>query len=197
MVYFFVSGDFVVSWDPVDLGCNAVGEEVIALLLILLTSRCTGPGSRCAIRQIAACELLKTPTRFTPYWCSVSLFSIATPSASLIAHSSASKTSIHPGPRKLRRDLHWFRFCSPQRLPLSHRLCAIHLSTTSRPLLRCWLLSLLTSAVRLICLQWCCPVWWTWPLILRPGPANSCLLLSCHDHDHSSTLYVLTPEDSG
>ena len=27
-VYFFVSGDGRVSWDVVDLGCNAMGDEV-------------------------------------------------------------------------------------------------------------------------------------------------------------------------
>ena len=79
-----------------------------ALLLIRLASRCPGPGSRCAARRIAACESLKTATVFTPCFCNVSLFSIATSSASPIAHSSASKTSMRPVPRKLRRDLHSF-----------------------------------------------------------------------------------------
>jgi len=77
-------------------------------MLIRLASRCPGPGSRCAMHRIAAYESLKTPTIFTPCSCNVSLFSIATSSASPITHGSASKMSIHPVPRKLRRDLHSF-----------------------------------------------------------------------------------------
>jgi len=75
---------------------------------IRLASRCPGPGSRYATRRIAACESLKTATVFTPCICNVPLFSIAMSSASPITHSSVSKTSIHPVPRKLWEDLHSF-----------------------------------------------------------------------------------------
>jgi len=79
-----------------------------ALLLFRLASWCPGPGSRCAARQVAASESMKTATVFTPCICNVSLCSIATSSASPIAHSSLSKTSMRPGTRKPRRDLHSF-----------------------------------------------------------------------------------------
>jgi len=69
-------------------------------------SRCPGPGSRCATLRIAACESLKPATVFPPCFCTVSLISIATSSASPIAHSSASKNSMRPVSRKLRGDLH-------------------------------------------------------------------------------------------
>ena len=60
-----------------------------------------------------------------------------------------SETSIH------------FRAYTPLRLPLGHRLRMIHLSTTSRPPLRFWLLPLLPSTVRHFCLPMCRPVWWS------------------------------------
>jgi len=83
-------------------------RSACALWLIRLANRCPGPGSRCAACWIAVCESLKIATIFTPYIWNVSLFSIVTTSASPIAHSSASKTSMHPVPRKLQRNLHWF-----------------------------------------------------------------------------------------
>jgi len=79
-----------------------------ALLLIRLASRCPGSGCRCAARRVVACELLKTATVFTPCFCIVALFSIAMSSASPIAHSLGSKTTMRPVPRKLRRDFHSF-----------------------------------------------------------------------------------------
>jgi len=109
-----------------------------ALLLIRLASRCPGPGSRCAARRIAACESLKTATVFTPCTCSVSLFSFATSSASPIAHSSASKTSIRPVPRKLWRGLHSFpclhTAAAPTR-PSSKRDPSVHHCQTPAPIL--------------------------------------------------------------
>jgi len=86
----------------------ARARRLRGLLIVHLASRCTGPGSRCAAGRIAALEMLKAATVLTRCFCNVSLSSIATPSASPIAYSSASKTSVHLGPRKLRRDLHSF-----------------------------------------------------------------------------------------
>jgi len=54
-----------------------------------------------------------------------------------------------------------FRVWTLPQLPLGHHSSAIHLSTTSRPLLRFWLLPLLPSAARRFWLQWCRPVWWS------------------------------------
>jgi len=73
-------------------------RRACALRLIHLATRCPGPGSRCAVRRMAACESLTT-TVSTPCLCIVSLFAIITSSASPIAHSPASKTSIRPKPR--------------------------------------------------------------------------------------------------
>jgi hypothetical protein len=109
-----------------------------ALLLFRLASHCHGPGSRCAARPIAACESLKTANVFTPCICIVSLVSIATSSARPIAHSSVSKTSIHPVPRKLRRDLHSFpclhTAAAPTR-PSSERDPSVHHIQTPAPIL--------------------------------------------------------------
>jgi len=77
-----------------------------ALRLIQLASRCSGPGSRCAVHRMATSDLLKPATIFTLDHWSVSLFLIITSSTSPIAHSSVSKTSIHPVLRYLRRYLH-------------------------------------------------------------------------------------------
>jgi len=109
-----------------------------ALLLIRLASLGPGPGSGCAARQIAACESLQTATVFTPCLCNVSLFSIATSSASPITHSSASKTSMRPVPRKLRRDLDSFpclhTAAAPTR-PSSERDPSVHHIQTPSPTL--------------------------------------------------------------
>ena len=69
-----------------------------------------------------------------------------------------------------------FSVWTPLRLPLGHRLSAIHLSTTSRPPLWLWLLSLLPSTARCSWLRWCRPVWWSWPLIRRPGRLGFCFV---------------------
>jgi len=109
-----------------------------ALLLIRLASRCPGPGSRCAAHQIAACQSLETATVFTPRICNVTLFSIATSSPNPITHSSVSKTSIRPVPRKPRRDLHLFPFlhtaAAPTR-PLSEHDPSVHHIQTPAPTL--------------------------------------------------------------
>jgi hypothetical protein len=70
-----------------------------ALRLIRLANRCPGPGSRCAVRRMAACESLKIATVFTPLLCCGSFFLIVSPNASPIAHNLASKTTIRPVPR--------------------------------------------------------------------------------------------------
>jgi len=113
-------------------------RRLCALLSIRLASLWPGPGSRCAARRIVACESLMTATVFTPCMCNVSLFSIATSSASPIAHSSASKTSMRPVPRKLRRDLHSFpclhTAAAPTR-PSSERNPSVHHIQTPAPTL--------------------------------------------------------------
>jgi len=114
------------------------GRRLLALLLIRLTSRCTEPGSRCAVGRIAASESLKTATVFTQCICNVSLVSIATSSASPIAHSSESKIPIHPVPSKLRRDLKSFpcldSAAAPTR-PLSECDPSVHHIQTPAPIL--------------------------------------------------------------
>jgi len=95
------------------------------------------------------------------------------------------KTSIH------------FCVSTLLRLPLSHHLSAIHLSTTSRPQLSFWLLSLLPSAVRCIWLQWCRPVWWSWQLVFRQGLARSHHQLSCDAEGHSWLLFILVHWKTG
>ena len=97
-------GVYLKTYSEVYLGAYSV----CAFRLIRLATRCPGPGSRCAVRRMAACESLKTATVFTPCLCSVFLFSIVTSSARPIAQRLASKTSICPVPRQLRRDLHSF-----------------------------------------------------------------------------------------
>jgi len=107
-----------------------------ALLLIRLTSRCPAPGSRCAPRQIAACKSLKTATVFTPCTCNVSLFSLATSSASPIAHRLASKTSMRPVPGKLRQDLHLvlcLHTAAAPTQPSSERDSSVHHIQTPAP----------------------------------------------------------------
>jgi len=92
------------------------------LLLIRLASRCPGLSSRCHALRIAAGESLMTATVFTRCICNVSLFMIATSTASLIAHSSGSKTFLYPEPRTLWRDLHsfhWIRTAAAPTRPLS------------------------------------------------------------------------------
>jgi hypothetical protein len=79
-----------------------------ALLMNHLASHCPGTDLRCAAGQIAACKLLKTATIFTQSFYNDYLFSIATSSASPTSHRLPSKTSMHPMPRKLQRDLHSF-----------------------------------------------------------------------------------------
>jgi hypothetical protein len=129
------------------------------LLLNRLASCCPGPGSRCAARQIAPCESLNTATIFTLCICKVSLFSIATSSASPIAHSSASKISNVRCPERCCETSTHFRVYSPLRLPLGRRLSAIHHFTTSRHLVRFWLHSPLRSAAWRFWLQPCLPIW--------------------------------------
>jgi hypothetical protein len=83
-------------------------SSACALQLIRLANRSPGPGSRCAARRIAVCELLMIATVLTLQLGNHSLFLIVTSSASPIAPSSASNTFRRPVPRKLRRDLHSF-----------------------------------------------------------------------------------------
>jgi len=114
------------------------GRRLRALLLIRLGSRCPGPGSRCAAHRIAACESLQTATVFTPCICNVSLFSIATSSASPITHSLASKTSIRLVPRRLRQDLHSFpclHTAAAPTQPSSERDPSVHHIQTPAPVL--------------------------------------------------------------
>jgi len=109
-----------------------------ALLLICHASRCPAPGSRCAARRIAAFESLQTATVFTLCTCSVSLVSIATSSASPIAHSSASKTSKSQVARKLRRCLRSFPCLHPAAAPnppSSERDPSVHHIHTPAPIL--------------------------------------------------------------
>jgi len=109
-----------------------------ALRLIRLASRCPGPGSRCAARGIAARESLKTANVFTPCFCNGSLFSIAMSSASLIAHSAASKTFMPLVPRKLWGDLHSFlclHTAAATTSPLSERDSSVHHIQTPAPIL--------------------------------------------------------------
>jgi len=113
-------------------------RSAYALQLIRLANRCPGPGSSCAARRIAVCESLKIATVLTPCLCNVSLFSIVSSSASPMAHSSASKTSMRPVPRKLRRDLHSFpclhTAAAPTR-PSSERDPSVHHIQTPAPTL--------------------------------------------------------------
>jgi len=113
-------------------------RRLCALLLIRLASRCPGPGSKCAACQIAACESLKTATIFAPCIWNFCLFSIATSSPSPIAHSSASKTSIHQVPRMLLRDLHSFpclHTAAAPTWPSSERDPSVHHIQTPVPIL--------------------------------------------------------------
>jgi len=118
-----------VSQNPVDLGCDAVGELTLCPSVDPPRQSLPWASSRCAARRIADCESLMNTTIFTPCICSVSLFSIATSGASPIPHSSASKTSIHLVPRMLWRDLHSFpclhTTAAPTR-PSSERYPSVH-----------------------------------------------------------------------
>jgi hypothetical protein len=81
-------------------------RRLCAILEIRVAIRYLGPSSRFGVRRIAACHSLNTSTVSSPCVCNVSLFSIATPSASRIAHCLASNTSIRPAPRSLWPDFH-------------------------------------------------------------------------------------------
>ena len=106
------------------------------LRLIRLGNRGRWHGCWCAVRQIVACESLKTATVVAPCHCNVSLLLTVSPSASQIAHSSASTTSIRPVPRYLRRVLHSFACLhtagAPTR-PSSERDPSIHHIQTPAP----------------------------------------------------------------
>jgi len=120
------------------LGAMRWARRPLALLLIHLPSRCLGPGSRCAVCRIAACESLNTATVFTPCFSNVSLFSITTSNTSLIGHSSVLEPSISPVPRKLQRDLHWFQWLNTAvapTLPSSERDPSVHHIQTPAPML--------------------------------------------------------------
>ena len=99
-------------------------RRVLPHWLIHLARCCAGPGSRCSVCRMAACESLKTATFVTQCDCSVSCFFTDSRSASPIAHSSASKTSIPPVPRWLRKALQpslWLHTAAAPTLPSSDR----------------------------------------------------------------------------
>jgi len=82
-------------------------RRVLALLFIHLGRACTGAGSRCSDRRMAACETLKMNIFVTLCICSESLFLRDCWSASPITHDSGSLNSISPVRRWLRKALPW------------------------------------------------------------------------------------------
>ena len=123
------------QWISVAKPC---ARRLRALLLIRFASRCAGLGPRCAARRIAASESLKTATVFTPSSCNVSVGSIATSSANLIAHCSVLKTSMRPVPGKLWGDLHSFpcvHTAVAPTWPSSERDPSVHHIQTPAPIL--------------------------------------------------------------
>jgi len=151
-----------------------------ALRFINLGNHCHGRGSRCAVLWIEGCESLKTATVLTPCSCCGFLHLTVSHRAGPIAHSSESKTSIHPVPRYVSRvqsptarnrrppyiqcpDMCRgssldYRACTLLLLPLGRRQSVTRLSTTSRFPPRLSLPSLLPSVARHSWLCVCPPV---------------------------------------
>jgi len=99
--------------EPSESQFRRCGQEhpVPFLPLIRLATGRPGPSSRCAVRLMATCELLKIATVFTPCLYSVPLFLIVGSSASPIGHTFTPKICTPPVPRSLWQDLHssrWF-----------------------------------------------------------------------------------------
>jgi hypothetical protein len=106
--------------------------------LIHLARCCPGPDSRCSIRQMADCESLKTATFVTTSVCSVSGIFTYSRSPSLMAHNSASLTSIRPVQRWLRKAMQpslCLHTAAAATLPSSDRDPSIHHTQTPTPTL--------------------------------------------------------------
>jgi hypothetical protein len=132
----------VSQWTPITMPWES---RLCASRLIRLTSRYTGPRSRCALCRIAAYESKKTATIFTPCCCDVSLISMATLGGSLITHHAVSKTSRCTVPRKLRQDLLSFlclHTTAAYIRPSSERDPSVHHIQTPAPILASFSLAL-------------------------------------------------------
>jgi hypothetical protein len=106
------------------------------LRLVSLANRCPRPGSRCAVRRIVSCKLLKTDPIFTLCSCSLSPLLPVSPSMSPITRSSASKTSIRLVPRYLQQVLHsstCLHTAAVPTRPSSERDTSVHYIQTPAP----------------------------------------------------------------
>jgi hypothetical protein len=123
--------------DPVNLDFYAVTVvEDPDIVVTALASGCPGPGSKCIVLLMAACESLKIATLVPPCASLVPLLLQRTFEAQFrlpIALRSTRPFFLCQG--SCRRLSNRFRSNTPLRLPLSHRPFESHLSTTSRHLI--------------------------------------------------------------
>jgi len=103
--------------------------RALACSLFAPAGCCPGPGSRCAVRLMAACESLHTTTDMSSCACGATTVATDFRSASLVALTSVTRTSICPVRRQLRKTVQqspfWHTTLAPT-VPSSFQDPSIH-----------------------------------------------------------------------